>query len=287
MPACCSAHPVWRSPQLCKEHFLQAFERKTAATIKRHKLLTKKQKILVAVSGGKDSTALLYVLHTLGYSVTALAIDEGIHGYRDQTLRELQAFCKRERIPLTIVSFKQAYKKTLDAMLAERNYLPCSICGTFRRALLHKHAAGFDVLATGHNMDDEAQSVLMNLTRANTDLWPRGGPITTSKGAFIKRAKPFYWHTEKEILTYALLLGFATEFNECPYARQAYRGLIRDALNDFEAKHPGTKKNILERYLKTKKTAVTTVAVPCSSCGEPSQNGLCKACRLAAEIRSA
>lgn len=273
--------------KLSKEAFVKEFEERVKKTITEYKLLKKKDKVIVAASGGKDSTVLLYLLKKLGYAVTALAIDEGIKGYRDKNLDDLKKFCKKEQIHLKIVSFKQAFGKDLDKILKLKQHHPCSVCGTFRRTLMNRHAKGFDAIATGHNADDESQSVLMNLTRANIDLFPRGGPVTTSKAkGFVRRIKPLYFCTEKEILTYALLHNLATEWNECPYAGQAYRNDVREVLNAREATHPGAKKKVLEHYLKVKKgiRPQESVAVPCVSCGEPSMAGECKACRLKAAI---
>ncbi len=288
----CSRTTVWHAPALCAEHFSARFEEKVQATIREHRLIRKRDKVAVACSGGKDSTALLFVLKRLGYDVAALAVDEGIAGYRDRTLRDLTSFTKNHNIPLRIISFKGAYGKDLDGILAKGKFRPCTVCGTFRRQLLNRVARGFDVLATGHNADDESQAVLMNLARANTGLFARIGPATTSapraerSSGFVRKVKPLYCCTEKECLTYALLHGLATAWNECPYAPQAYRNDARAVLLAYEARHPGARERVLRHFLKVKKGVFPrkTRAVPCASCGEPSTSGLCKACRLAASL---
>jgi uncharacterized protein (TIGR00269 family) len=282
----CSENAVISAPCLCRKHFLKRFEEKVAATIRDFKLLRKGEKVVVASSGGKDSTATLFLLERLGYNVTALAIDEGIKGYRGKTLSNLKRFCKKSHIPIKIISFKDksSYGETLDAILSDNSSLhPCTVCGTFRRQLLNRYAKGFDVIATGHNADDEAQSVLMNLCRANLDLFPRGGPMTTShEKGFVRRVKPLYFCTEKEVMLYAVLNSLTLTFSECPYAHLSYRASVRDLLNEYEAKHVGAKVKILQHYLTVKRTfslqKLTTI--PCVCCGEPSATGLCKACRL-------
>lgn len=270
----------------CKEHFISYFEEKVNETITEFNLLKKSDSVVVAASGGKDSMTLLFLLKKFGYNVTALAIDEGIKGYRDKSLEHLQHFCTQNNIILKTVSFEVAFGKKLDTILEKKDWHPCSVCGTFRRYLLNKHANGFDAIATGHNADDESQAVLMNLTRANIDLFPRGGPVTTSDAAgFVKRVKPLYFCTEKEILTYALFKGLNAEFSECPNVPKAYRATIRDALNDYEVTHPGTKENILRHYLAVSGgVSSTSAADTCPECGEPSQRGVCKACRLKVAI---
>jgi len=328
----CSRTTVWHAPALCAAHFSARFERKIEETIRAHRLIRKDDKVAVACSGGKDSTTLLFVLKRLGYDVTALAVDEGIAGYRDKTLSDLRRFCKKNKIPLRITSFEKEYGKTLDAILKKR-FRACTVCGTFRRRLLNKAARRFDVLATGHNADDESQAVLMNLARAHTALFARIGPTTTSRGmdaaaaleqdrglsagaaakrqgppsgdgrsllraqraaalrgsggrGFVRKVKPLYFVTEKETLTYALLHGLATAWNECPYAPEAYRNDARAALLAYGRQRPGARERVLRHFLTVKKrlSPGTTRAVPCASCGEPSMTGLCKACRLEAEI---
>jgi len=282
----CSKTAISTKQALCKKHYAVWFEREVARTIRHYKLFSKRERVAVACSGGKDSTALLHLLQKLGYMVTAVAIDEGIHPYRDENLTFLKEYCTTNAVPLRVFSFKEAFGKDLDVMLP-RGGPPCTVCGTFRRSLLDKVAHAFDVVATGHNADDEAQAVLMNLARANLDLFPRGGPVTTSNASgFVRRVKPFYFLTEKEILTYALLRGIAGEWNECPYASQAYRTTIRDALNAYEEQHPGTKRKVLAHYLRVKEGLQVEEkgTVTCVSCGAPSARGFCKACRFKSKI---
>src|SRR3989338_7579268 len=123
---------------LCSAHFFKYFESKVADTIKKHGLLRKNEKIAVAASGGKDSTALMLFLKRLGYGFDAIAIDEGIEGYRAHTLADLKKFCKQNKIPLKIYSYKKEFGMPLDEMLKKLNEKPCRVCGVFRRYLLNK-----------------------------------------------------------------------------------------------------------------------------------------------------
>ncbi|NQU98395.1 TIGR00269 family protein [Candidatus Woesearchaeota archaeon] len=277
----CSEKAVFLEPKLCKKHFIDYFEKKVLDTIKKFKLLNKKDRVVVACSGGKDSTTVLYLLKKFHGNVVALAIDEGIKGYRDKTLVDLKKFCKDNDIKLQIYFFEKEFGKTLDIMLKKKNY-PCSVCGTFRRYLLNKCAKGFHKIATGHNMDDEAQAVLMNLLKSNTDLLLHSVPITSKRKGFVQRMKPLYFCSEKEVAAYALLKGFDVGFTECPYMEESFRNVVRNSLNNYEKEKKGSKRNILEKHLKL----INDIKISrksfqyCSICGEPSQSDVCKACEL-------
>lgn len=275
-------------PNYCKEHFIDYFENKIKNTIKDFNLINKNSKICVAASGGKDSLTVLYVLKKFGYDITALIIDEGINNYREHTKKDLQIFCKQHNIKLKITSFKELTGKKLDKIMEDKTLHPCTVCGTFRRYLLNKHSKGFNYLATGHNADDESQAVLMNLFRANTALFPRGGPKTgTPNKGFVQRIKPLYFCTEKEIMTYAILNNLTSNFTECPYVNRAYRASVRDVINGFAIKHPKIRENILRKYLELKNNfSLSNFNLStCNSCGEPSSGDLCSACKMLIKIK--
>ena len=289
----CKTKPVIKLPnsnvQLCKNDFIKYFEKKVTKTIGKYKLIEKGDYVGVAVSGGKDSTSLLYILNKLAkknnFKVVGIAIDEGIKGYRDQTLKDLKDFCKKEKINLKIYSFKDEFKTTLDKLVKKER--PCTICGVLRRTILNKKAKELKVnkLATGHNLDDEAQSVLMNQFRSNVKLSARLGPITgvVTDIRFIKRIKPLYFLTEKETTTYAFLKGFLGKYMECPYETDSYRASVRDMLNEFDGKYPGTKHNVISSFLEVLpllKKEVQGKIKSCSNCGEPCSQDVCQACKL-------
>jgi len=282
--AFCSGKAIYQT--YCKKHFLINFEKKVRATIKRFDLISKDNKVAIAVSGGKDSMSLLFILHKFGYKVTAIAIDEGISGYREKTLATLREFCKIRQIELKIISFREVFEKTLDQIVHDNR--PCTVCGVFRRYLLNKYSKGFDVIATGHNMDDEAQAIIMNLIKNNFTLFHRLGPISgnTKSEKFTKRVKPMYFCLEKEIRIYSYLNNLKTDFVECPYVKDSFRLRIRDILNDLEYNKPHTKKNVIDWYLKNKRTVSggNKQFVTCKKCGEPSTLEICNACHLMLKI---
>jgi tRNA-5-methyluridine54 2-sulfurtransferase len=298
----CKLKPVIKLPNsnisLCKSCFIKYFERKVRKTIRQYKLFKKGQHVGVALSGGKDSLTTLYILNKITKpqkttKLTAIAIDEGIKGYRDETLKLAKKVCKELDIPLKTTSYKKEFKQTLDQILKKSKIKPCSVCGVFRRFLLNKQAQklNFDVIATGHNLDDEAQSILMNQFRNNIAASARLGPITGIKTdkKFIRRIKPLYFLTEKEIMTYAFLKNLATPFNECPYSKNSYRGEIRNLINNFDKKYPSSKHSIINSFIEIlpilKKNYKTKELKYCKTCGEPSSKEICQTCNLIKEIR--
>ena len=288
----CKNKAVFLSPNYCKEHFIEYFEKKAIKTISNCRLFDKKDRIAVASSGGKDSVALLYVLKKYGYDIEAIAIDEGIKGYRDKTIKDLKKFCNEQDIRLSIYSFKEEFGMNLDKMIKKHKQKPCTICGIFRRYLLNEKSKCFDALATGHNLDDEVQSVMMNLFRntleANARLGPKTGLVKDKR--FVQRVKPFYMLTEKETKTYAFLKGFDVMFTECPYVPLSFRAGVRDFLNEQEQAVPGSKVNVINSFLKMlpdmkKRFATDERIKACRRCRAPSQKELCKACLLLEELK--
>jgi uncharacterized protein (TIGR00269 family) len=286
--ASCDLPAILDTPLLCKEHFLQYFEGKVNETIRSHQLIPAGARVAVAVSGGKDSLTVLALLHTQGYNVTAIAIDEGIAGYREHTLADAKTACDARGIALVIKTYQELAGMTLDEMVAKKQH-PCTVCGILRRHLLNIAAREFDVIATGHNADDEAQAVLMNIIKGNTELFPRLGPATGNvSGRFTPRVKPLYFCTEKEVAMYAFLNGLLSQLNECPHAGRSYRGMVRDELNRYTQSHPGVKERILRNFLELKRSAPAQPKSigECARCGEPASKPLCNACVYMASLKS-
>ncbi len=287
----------------CKNHFINYFENKVLKTIARFELFDKNDTVCVATSGGKDSLAVLYM--TMKYCKTynikffALAIDEGIAGYRDHTLDDLQIFCKQYDIRFEVVSFKERFGDTLDNIREKgiaKNKKPCTVCGIFRRTLLNREAKrlGATKLATGHNLDDEAQSFLMNTLLGNMSHNASLGPTTGlhANDKFVPRVKPLYFISEKESRLFALLKGFKVEFNECPNIALSFRAVVRDEINAIESKLPGAKNGIVNAFLeilpdlkeKYRKEKQKGTFRYCTKCGDACSGEVCNACKLEEEL---
>lgn len=282
--------------------FEEQFERKVEDTIKRFRLFNKKNRILVACSGGKDSTAVLYILNKLGYNVQALTIDALIGNYTKQNLENLKKFCKQNRIRLHIISFRDEFGNSLCYIrqtLASKGIKlrSCTICGILKRYLINKAAKRLkaDYVATGHNLDDEAQSIMMNLLRNNLEVGARVGPKTgiirrESRKSFVQRVKPLYLCPEKDVKRYSMLMDFPVNYSPCPCRHDAYRNKIRKMLDRLEKAKPGIKFNIVTSFtymlpqLKEKYNKGTQRY--CRLCREPSKGPECNTCKMLIMLRS-
>ena len=291
---CCNQKPViglYSGEKLCKTHFAGYFENKVFKTISQFDLIEKEENLGIALSGGKDSLTVLHILNRLSKQnpkirINAIAINEGINGYRDKTLEKAMGFCQKNNIKLHIFSYKEEFGLTLDEMLKILDVKPCSICGVFRRYLLNKKSKELKLtkLATGHNLDDECQSIMMNQMKNNIQLsarlGPKGGLIQDEM--FVQRIKPLYLCTEKEVTTYAFINGLLDDFNECPNVPQSFRASVRDMLNDLENSFPGTKYSIVNSFLQTlpllKQKFKDGSIKTCIKCKEPGANDVCNAC---------
>ena len=290
----------------CREHFVEYLEKKVRYTIRKFSLLGKGERIAVAASGGKDSTTVLYMLKKFGYDVEAFMVEPGIKGYTDENARVLAKVCEDNAIPLTVISVKDEFGRDLagiqGALRAKGVEMQdCAVCGVLKRYLLNKACRGFDVVATGHTMDDEAQAFLMNVFRNDTKQVYRGGPRNAGGQAgdkFVPRIKPLYLCKEGETRAYSKALGFPVNYGRCPCSRDAYRKNFRDFLDAMEAKHPNVKDNVVQFYLSEfygmglddgrARPSSRAGSAPklCSECGEPSSGGTCKACQIIGHLKA-
>jgi uncharacterized protein (TIGR00269 family) len=283
-------HQRHASRYLCGTHLISDIEQRVCETITSQQQIVPGDCVAVGLSGGKDSTALLLLLHRLLGSRNdirhvAITVDEGISGYREATVRSAEGLVRRLGVEHITVSFEELFGDSLDTILKSRELQACSICGILRKKALVTGAerAGATKLATGHNLDDEAQSVLMNVLRGDLMRLVRNSGAD-SGGRFIPRVKPLMYVQEKEIAAYLMVQGVWEELPECPYAVHALRREVRSMLSGIEYRHPGT----LLRLMENKKTVGTafmgkTIGEPvgtCRECGDPCSQELCQLCQL-------
>lgn len=262
-------------------------------TIQRSSLFIPGQKVAIAASGGKDSTVLAYVLKTLnerhgyGLNLFLLSIDEGITGYRDDSLETVKQNRDDYEIPLTILSYENLYGWTMDKIVATIGTTNnCTFCGVFRRQALDRGAKLLEVdcIVTGHNADDIAETVIMNILRGDTARLSRCTEIKTVGVASddIPRVKPLKYTYEKEIVMYAYFKKLVYFSTECIFAPNAYRGHARAFLKDLEKIRPSVIMDIIHsgEQLQVRGTIKLPERGKCNICGYVSSKQPCQACVL-------
>ena len=279
---------------LCLNHFIEDFERRVNWTLEKNGMVKDGDRIAVAVSGGKDSTALLFSLHKIlagrDVEMVAVTVDEGIAGYRDDTIKAARGIASKLGIEQEIVSFREMYGYDLDEMVQGKDVAPCTYCGVFRKNALNRTAIrlGASKVATGHNLDDEAQTVMMNYLKGDMERLMRFRPRRVQPG-LVPRIKPLRDMPEKEIALYCMVNGVFTESRECPYANLSLRADIRDLMNRLESLFPGTRQTTMQGFEKIAEKAGRNWAQielgMCRECREPCVKDLCKACELLGRLQ--
>ncbi len=282
---------------LCVRCFTDRLEGRVRTAIGRYDMLRPDDRIAVALSGGKDSLSLLYVLARVERDypeaeLLAITVDEGIGAHRAEGVEQASRLCARLGVEHVVVSFRELYGATLPEMLKaiERRpgaLDPCAYCGVLRRRAVNQVARdeGATVVAVAHNLDDMVQAWLMNLLRNNLPRLVRFRPTTRARHPrLITRVRPFCLVPERETAFYAFLHGFHGPRTPCPYARRALRNEIRVFLNRLEQRHPGTKFALyraFERLLPALEASLPRGSLrECERCGEPSSGRLCKVCEF-------
>lgn len=263
-------------------------------------MLKPNDKIAVAVSGGKDSVALLHILHRIEKKfpkskLLAITIDEGITNYRDEAIEIASENCQKLGVKHIIVSFKELYGHCLDEIIRvsrkTNGFAPCSYCGVLRRRALNIAAkrAGADKLVTAHNLDDEVQTMILNIIHGDALRIARVVPVLGNEDSqFVQRIKPLCKVPENEVALYAYLRKIRFQTTPCPYVSESLRNDIRNFLNRLEVKHSGTKFTIFrsfERIRPALKNIVGQVQLwKCEICGEPTVGRICKPCQALKDI---
>jgi tRNA-5-methyluridine54 2-sulfurtransferase len=281
---------------LCKEHFLDWIPAQAERFIKKYKMFSHSERILVAVSGGKDSLSLWDILNRLGYQADGLyiclGIDEGIH-YSAESQRLAEKFASGRGLKLHVVDIQKEYKEAIPALTIQSRHgrkADCSICGLVKRHEMNRIARdfGYDVLATGHNLDDEAAVLFGNTLHWAGEYLLRQGPLLLGKPGMARKAKPLCRFYEREMLAYALLRGIEYIYDECPLSIGSTSIYYKEMLNHLETDRPGAKLSFYLSFLEARRAGlfiehsqIQAELHPCPNCGQPtSSSDVCSFCRL-------
>jgi uncharacterized protein (TIGR00269 family) len=273
---------------LCASCYLDWVAGYTGRTIRKFRMMDPGERVLVAVSGGKDSLSLWTLLVELGYRTDGLYIDLGIDrdGYSDRSRQRAQARADSLHRELLVVSLEEETGLTIPGMRRRGARTVCSTCGLVKRYYMNLSACrgGYSCLATGHNLDDEASALFSNVLGWDERYLSRQAPVSPGRGEkLIRRVKPLVHLTEKEVAQYAFLKGIDWVTEECPYVEGSTFHQYKDALNRLERHSPGTKRRFYDGYLKTGRNHFHSADPPlreCGVCGMPTTLDICSFCRL-------
>lgn len=307
-------HAAYSGLHLCEDHFCSSVEKRVRRRIRDDNLLPDDatpedpETWVIGLSGGKDSVVLTEILHDTfekdpRVELIALSIHEGIEGYRDESLDASRELTADLDIRHEVVSYEDEFDVRMDNVVEDdpENMSACAYCGVFRRDVLSRYATelGADKLLTGHNLDDEAETALMNFLEGDIKQISQQfdaslGPFEGSERArtrgetddFVPRAKPLRDIPEREVALYAHLQALPAHITECPHSSEAFRGEIQQLLYELEERHPGTRHSIMAGYEELAALAAGEYRSDspdldeCEQCGSPTTGDLCRKCGL-------
>jgi uncharacterized protein (TIGR00269 family) len=278
----------------CAPDFLEFFRNQVREAIRKYRMLSPGEPVLVAVSGGKDSLALWDVLIDEGYRTTGLYLDLGIFDYSKESKARCEAFAARRNVPLIVSAVAETVGAPVPVIKDVTRRPPCSGCGLSKRYLMNRVALehGFGVVATGHNLDDEAATLFGSVMHWQTDALPRQSPaLPSTHPKLVRRVKPLYRLSERETAAFAFLRRIDYIVEECPFAKGATSMAYKEVLTRMEESSPGAKHNFLFGFLERGRPAFqaaeTTVLNECTRCGQVTTGTVCAFCKLADQVKRA
>jgi len=288
--------------QLCKDHYLDWFVQQTQGYIQKFHMFSQSDKVLVAVSGGKDSLSLWDVLWRLNYLADGMYIHLGIESedhYSDSSEAYCRRFAEERGLVLHVVNVREQYGKSVPEFARMKKWgkeRPCAVCGMAKRHLMNQAAIdhGYNVLTTAHNLDDEAALLMLNTMNWHVELLRRQSPILEAGGGLPRKVKPFCRFYERETAAYALLRGIDYIEEECPHATGSTQLYYKVILNQMENEHTGYKLNFYTNFWNAREKLFGQKVVKdsgdgkaCPNCGQPTTaDGLCSFCRMVNSSRA-
>ncbi|MBC15552.1 PP-loop domain protein [Pseudodesulfovibrio profundus] len=272
----------------CPECFPLFFSKQVATAIRREKMFTHDERILVALSGGKDSLGLMLELKLQGYDVTGLHIDLGIPDSSWKARKKVEDFCEKNELNLEVFEMEKWGLPISDVNeFVDRPV--CAVCGKMKRHHFNRIAreGGYDALATGHNLDDEVARLFANTLRWDTAFLSDQGPVLPAAEGFVRKVKPLFRLTEFETANYAFLKGIEIHSDPCPYSTGASFTNHKELWGELEYRSPGQKFQFYNGFLQRGKAAFAELEKeigadlkPCEECGSPTSVGVCSICRI-------
>jgi uncharacterized protein (TIGR00269 family) len=292
---------------LCKKHFIDDVERKVKREMRKQLMVEREDRIAVALSGGKDSSVLLYLLKKIfkersDLEFFAITVDEGIKGYREVTQKNAKKMAQELGVKHFCFSFAEEFGFTVDEIAGLGfKQAPCTFCGVLRRKIIERKARelGATKVATGHNLDDESQSILINYIRGDMERLKR---LRGKREEFVRRIKPLRKVPEDEVALYGeasvavAVTGMPASSLQCPYRPLSFRFSVSRMLNEFEKKHPGSKYSLMRGYEKMMEMGVLSRGnthqyrnerqklLRCEKCGDVAASRVCKACEIVEKV---
>jgi len=273
----------------CREHFVAHCEEQVRRAIKHFRMIVPDERVVVAVSGGKDSLALWDLLGRLEIPADGLYVGLGIDEYSDESHRYAREYAQSRGRTLHVVDLAADHGFTIPGAAAATRRAPCGACGLSKRHVFNQFALehGYDVIATGHNLDDEAAVLLGNVLHWDLDYLARQHPALPAAPGFARKVKPLYRLGEREMAAYCVLERIDYQVEECPMAAGNRHLGYKETLNDLEHRSPGSKAAFLFGFLERaheqlgRGDAGPDVELhPCPGCGAPTPGELCAFCRL-------
>ena len=273
----------------CADHFTRFCRDQVQKAIDEFGMIERTDRTLVAVSGGKDSLAVWDILLELGYQADGLYIGLGIGDYSDTSKEYARTFAADRGATLVEVDLPDEYGYDIPEGARAARRAPCSACGLTKRHLFDRAAldGGYDVLVTGHNLDDEAAVLFGNVLRWQTEYLGRQHPVLPARDGFPKKVKPLVRLGEREMAAYCIVAGIAYIVDECPMAAGNKHLGYKAALNEIELASPGSKADFYLGFLRNAAERFQGEAAEqreqlgnCDRCGAPSPSEVCAFCRL-------
>jgi tRNA-5-methyluridine54 2-sulfurtransferase len=276
----------------CADDFQEFFRKQVREAIRKHRMFTPDEPVLVAVSGGKDSLALWDVLIEDGYRTTGLYLDLGIFDYSVESKAKCEAFAAARGVPLIVSRVADEVGAPVPVIKQVTRRPPCSGCGLSKRYLMNRVALehGFPVVATGHNLDDEAATLFGSVMHWQTEALPRQSPaLASTHPKLVRRVKPLYRLSERETAAFAFLRRIDYIVEECPFAKGATSIAHKEILNRMEEASPGAKHNFLFGFLEKARPAFEradgVTLQECARCGQVTTGTICAFCKLSDQVK--